>query len=378
MYRLISSSIVRRTNTYLRYGIHSQQQQQLRQPTSTTTTTTNSSSSSSDSSNDNIIDINKIITIKEFDIKTNKNTNTLRFDALGPNDQVDLNAIAKMEPTLFKQHCTSINMRPFTSIKRAPAYYIQFDSADTCTQLYQRLSVHNGTLFNVRLLKSTLQPMYELNEESIEQLPKGAVEWQDTLNLPVIIINEAEEVDAAVRRLLNGKLPNDVTVDDDIVIGMDCEWPALRKFLLNEDPKVSLIQMTNGKELVLFRICHCGLDGSLRQLLQSDRILKVGYGVSKDANRIKANFDVFVDNISDIQYDPVVLRMQPNRLHHIVAKFCGVNIYRTKTESISNWATTKDLSHNQIELACNEVYYSRKLYFELKNHAVDYDLRQQH
>ncbi|EFA81849.1 hypothetical protein PPL_05081 [Heterostelium album PN500] len=286
-----------------------------------------------------------------------------RFDKSKP--LLNLDRLVEEEPLLKNATLASKILHPNTQ----QTFYFEFerpsDAINTIKSLKEkREKQQQQQSYHYSILSNSLDPYYQISQEQIELLPSPSV------HLPVHVIDDIDQVESAVRLLLNGKLPSDIKESSKSpVIAVDCEWPGLRKFLVGEKATVSLIQMTNGV------VCRIGIPKHLKELLTNDNILKVGHGISKDANKISDDLGVLMENIYDTNYHPIVLRMNSKKLAFAVGKFFGVNILRSKSLSVSNWATSGDLTENQIEIASNEVYFARKLYFEFKdNKNIDVDI----
>eukprot|EP01133_Synstelium_polycarpum_P000375 gene375-437_t len=137
-----------------------------------------------------------------------------------------------------------------------------------------------------------IDPQFSITKDEMEQLPQAEV-------ANITVVSEEEDVEDAIRKLLNGKLANELVPSDaeQIVLGVDCEWPALSKFLLNKDAVVSLIQISNGIDTILFRVCNIGMPSELKDLLLSPLIKKVGY-----ARDVHYNRELYL-KLQDVQVD---------------------------------------------------------------------------
>ncbi|KYQ91214.1 hypothetical protein DLAC_08140 [Tieghemostelium lacteum] len=256
----------------------------------------------------------------------------------------------------------------FTTPSKAMDFYNHLKSI---TEKDEKVSKLKLTYPFVNLVRSSMDRIYNITDEEIEKLPIPQ------LNTQLTIVKEQGDIDNAVRLLLNGRLPNELIDGEEMpVLGFDCEWPGLRKFLVGESARVSLIQLSTDTHTCLFRVNLCGLDrtSSLGRLLLSDKILKVGHGIGKDANKIQKDWGFLMENIGDIFYLPIVQRMINRDLVSVAAVFDQVNLKKNRTTLISNWATTGDLTNQQIQSSAKNAYYARHLYFKLKDMKPDVDL----
>ncbi|EGG23336.1 hypothetical protein DFA_05468 [Cavenderia fasciculata] len=274
---------------------------------------------------------------------------------------------------LTKKYCIDINI---SKVGKKEYYKITFPTRLEAIEFYNRLCLEKKRLgdesieFLFKIPHTQLDPMYEIKSEEMLALDVGEVTNTE-------VIDSEEQAVEAVSKLLDGKMPWDVKVSDAVVLGMDCEWPALRKFLTKEDPKISLIQLSNGEYTALFRICKFEeIPDALVQLLTSRSILKVGHGLSKDANRLNKEQKICMDGVDDLAYHPVTYRCNPDSINDMVAMFLNTNITRRASVIRSNWGTSQDLTHEQILSAAQRSHFSRQLYFKLQTVSFDIDLSQ--
>ncbi|KAF2070040.1 hypothetical protein CYY_008636 [Polysphondylium violaceum] len=256
-------------------------------------------------------------------------------------------------------------------------YYLSFDTPQQTIDFYlaAREFVEKKKIVVlakdfIRYQKPSFDPQFGITEEEMALLPQCEVPSNIT------IVSEIPEIETGVRLLLNGKLPSEVTKEDNFVVGFDCEWPGLKKYLLKEDPMISLIQLSNGEHTVLFRISHTGLDGTdyLSQLLMSKDIVKSGHRISTDANRLKDEYDIDMDNIFDMKFSTIAQRSTSSSYPIMVAIFLKKNFKALKTNSISNWATSGPLSQKQIETAAIKAKCNYEFYNIYKTTKVDTDV----
>jgi len=191
----------------------------------------------------------------------------------------------------------------------------------------------------------------------------------------ITVISDPSDIENGIRLLLNGKLPNEITQEDNVILGFDCEWPGLRKYLLKEDPLISLIELSNGEKTVLFRINLTGLDGNdyLSQLLTSKTIIKSGHKIGTDANRLKEEYGVDMDNIFDFKFTSLARRSSSKSYPHLVAIFLKKHLTKKTSCTISNWGTNGPLSKTQVEIAAIKAHANYQLYHIFKETKADID-----
>lgn len=90
----------------------------------------------------------------------------------------------------------------------------------------------------------------------------------------VVVVEEVAKVEEAVRYL-----------EAYACLGFDTETrPAFRK---GEYHAVSLLQLAVHERVYLFRLNKCGFPASLKRLLASDKILKIGVGIRDDIKALQ-------------------------------------------------------------------------------------------
>jgi RNA polymerase sigma factor for flagellar operon FliA len=146
------------------------------------------------------------------------------------------------------------------------------------------------------------------------------------------------------------------------VIGFDTESkPTFLKGQTSDGPH--LVQLSTDAACYLFQI---GTQPSpalplLKEVLESERILKVGFGLSDDVRRLRAKLGIEPQRVADLS---VALRGgQRNDLgaKSAVARFFGQKLQKSKKISTTNWAAPR-LSERQILYAADDAQVALRIY----------------
>jgi ribonuclease D len=148
------------------------------------------------------------------------------------------------------------------------------------------------------------------------------------------------------------------------VLGFDTES---KPNFLPDQPKTGphLIQIATPEQAFLFRAeGGAGLE-VLREVLESTRVLKVGFGLSNDRGPLSAKLRIRLRHTLDLC--PVVRRLgyrQKVGLQAAVAIVLGQRLPKSKSVQTSNWAA-KVLTPAQRVYAANDAYAGLKVYEQL-------------
>ena len=153
------------------------------------------------------------------------------------------------------------------------------------------------------------------------------------------------------------------------VIGFDTESkPTFSKGELSSGPH--LIQLATASRVYLFPVGGlANLDG-IKAILESARILKVGFGLDSDLAQLRSRLGMEAQNILDLSR---ALRSD-NGKHGLgartaVAKYFGRRLQKSKRTTTSNWANPR-LTERQILYAANDAQVALRVY----RAALDDDL----
>jgi len=148
------------------------------------------------------------------------------------------------------------------------------------------------------------------------------------------------------------------------VIGFDTESkPTFAKGEESTGPH--LVQLATDNGAYLFQIGAApasALVELLRAVLESDAILKVGFGLGDDLRRVRAKLGIEPRNVLDLS---TALRRRGERnplgAKTAVARFFGQEMQKSKRITTTNWALPR-LSDKQILYAADDAHAALRIY----------------
>ncbi|KAJ9180321.1 hypothetical protein P3X46_008582 [Hevea brasiliensis] len=156
------------------------------------------------------------------------------------------------------------------------------------------------------------------------------------------------------------------------VVGIDCEWkPNYEKG--SKPNKVSIMQIASDKKVFVFDLIKLfedvpdSLDNSLTRILQSPRILKLGYNFQCDIKQLAHSYGELkcfkhYEMLLDIQN---LFREPRGGLSGLAKKILGVGLNKTRRNS--NWEQ-RPLSQNQLEYAALDAAVLIHIFHHIHNH----------
>ena len=154
-------------------------------------------------------------------------------------------------------------------------------------------------------------------------------------------------------------------------IGFDTESkPTFRKGEIATGPH--LVQLASDDHAWLFPVAS-GVDrSSLKAILESPAVLKVGFGLGNDRSALKTRLGIEIANVLDLGE---VLRGPGHRgtvgAKVAVAHFFSQKLHKSKKTGTSNWATPR-LSERQMLYAANDAHVALRLYRAWQADAPDH------
>ena len=145
------------------------------------------------------------------------------------------------------------------------------------------------------------------------------------------------------------------------VIGFDTESkPTFLKGEASTGPH--LIQLATETRAYLFQISRLHGTAELKEILESMRVMKVGFGLGNDRSALQARLDIEINNVLDLGE---VLRGPGHRgtvgAKVAVAHFFALKLHKSKQTSTSNWAAPC-LTERQMLYAANDAHVALRLY----------------
>lgn len=154
------------------------------------------------------------------------------------------------------------------------------------------------------------------------------------------------------------------------VIGFDTESkPTFIKGEVSTGPH--LVQLATDHGAWLFQTVTAASSEQvllvLKPILESDQILKVGFGLGDDVRRLRAKFGIEVANVMDLATS---LRRRGERnplgARSAVARLLGQRLQKSKRITTTNWASTR-LSAAQLQYAADDAQAALRVYRQWKN-----------
>lgn len=145
------------------------------------------------------------------------------------------------------------------------------------------------------------------------------------------------------------------------VVGFDTESkPTFNKGEASSGPH--LIQLATGSKVYLFQV-KPGVDlNVVGTILEAKHILKVGFGLESDTERLKTRLGITLDNVLDLaRVLPDSKKRKTIGAKAAVAIYFGKRMLKSKRTSTSNWATSQ-LTERQMLYAANDAQVALRVY----------------
>ena len=192
---------------------------------------------------------------------------------------------------------------------------------------------------------------YSITKSEINELP--LIAW----NGNVKILVDIEQMEEAVE-ILKGEL----------ILGFDTETrPSFRK---GEYYPPALIQIANEDCVYLFRICKTSTFESLLPILESEKIIKAGIGISDDVKNLNKLAQFSANGFIEISELTSKIGYKNRGLRALTGLLIGGRI--SKAAQVSNWAK-QELDSKQIRYAATDAWVSREIYLRSisKLHSIN-------
>ncbi|WP_336499615.1 3'-5' exonuclease [Stutzerimonas stutzeri] len=126
-----------------------------------------------------------------------------------------------------------------------------------------------------------------------------------------------------------------------------------------------LIQFASPEKAYLFKVGSDGCSEAVSVVLQSDRVLKVGFGLSSDRSRLRNRLGIEMRYFIDLG---TTLRYQGKKgqvgLRGAVAAVLGSRVSKSRSVSTSNWSN-RSLTDAQRLYAANDAYAALMVFLAL-------------
>ena len=145
------------------------------------------------------------------------------------------------------------------------------------------------------------------------------------------------------------------------VVGFDTETrPAFRA---GESYLPSLVQFATASAVYLLQAQQQDLFGAMREILSSEKIIKVGVSVTDDMRNLKKLFEFDERSVVDLGRVAKRHGLKQTGLRNLAGIFLGTRI--PKGATTTNWAARR-LTPQQITYAATDAWACRELYLRFK------------
>lgn len=188
----------------------------------------------------------------------------------------------------------------------------------------------------------------KIEKEKIVELPTAKTDCE------IVVIDKAQAVDDAVKELY---------LSD--IVGFDTETkPSFARGKIN---KIALLQLSTEKKCYLFRLQKIGKNETLKNFLESTKILKIGLALRDDFRMLNRWTNVKPQNFVDLQTFVKKFGIEEMGLQKIFAIIFSKKI--SKREQLSNWEAN-NLDNAQKIYAATDAWACRQIYLKLIKEEV--------
>ncbi len=166
----------------------------------------------------------------------------------------------------------------------------------------------------------------------------------------VIIASDQKSIDQAIKE-----------ISEHEIVGFDTE--AKPTFKKGQQRNISLIQVAIPNKVFLLRTMRDGMTDSIRELLESNKILKVGIGLLDDYNLLNRLRPFEKDGFEDLNDTLEDLGAQNIGARNLAAMILDIRI--SKSAQTSNWES-ETLTEKQIRYAATDAWICLEIYNKLQ------------
>lgn len=148
------------------------------------------------------------------------------------------------------------------------------------------------------------------------------------------------------------------------VLGFDCEWVTVG----GKRRHTAMLQLASHKGLcALIRLCSLKtIPMSLRELLEDDKVIKVGIGAHDDAGKLSYDYGVGVASTFDLRYLAVLTNHKTEGLAKMSKSILNVSLDKNWRLVCSDWEA-KCLTSSQIEYAAKDAMVAVEIFKIMSN-----------
>lgn len=191
--------------------------------------------------------------------------------------------------------------------------------------------------------------MLGISKESIAQLP------QATFNGRIVVISSPLDCRKVIKYLLTQS-----------IIGFDTETrPSFHK---GTSHKVALLQLSTADECFLIRLNRTGLIPEIKELMESENVMKVGLSIKDDLHSLSALDMINPANVLELQSYVKKFNIADNSLQKVYAIIFNERI--SKGQRLTNWEA-ETLTEAQQGYAALDAYACLRIYKHLSSGGFD-------
>lgn len=191
--------------------------------------------------------------------------------------------------------------------------------------------------------------MLGISKESIAQLP------QATFNGRIVVVNSPLDCRKVIKYLLTQS-----------IIGFDTETrPSFHK---GNTHKVALLQLSTADECFLIRLNRTGLTPEIKELMENEKVMKVGLSIKDDLHSLSALDTIVPANVIELQNYVKQYDIADNSLQKVYAIIFNERI--SKGQRLTNWEA-ETLTEAQQSYAALDAYACLRIYTHLSNGRFD-------
>ena len=184
-----------------------------------------------------------------------------------------------------------------------------------------------------------------ISNEQIALLPKAAFAGR------IVVVSDADE--------RNNELAQ---FNTNHIIGFDTETkPSFKKGNTNS---VALLQLANNETAILVRLQETGITNSLKKLLESPNIIKVGAAIHDDIKSLRKIRDFKPGGFVDLQNHMSDFGIEALSVRKMAAIILGLRV--SKSQQLSNWEQP-ELTEGQQQYAATDAWICQQILIALQN-----------
>jgi ribonuclease D len=185
-----------------------------------------------------------------------------------------------------------------------------------------------------------------LNKLEIKQLPA----FEGVSLERIKVIKHESDIDEVATSILGAD-----------VVGFDTETKP--NFIAGEIPNgISLVQVASHEGALLFKLTDNAVCEVVEQLIHTNSVLKVGFGLKQDKQQLFRRFGSELRNAKDLstEFSRYGIKQKVGA-QAAVAMALGMQLAKPKHIQLSNWDNDK-LSRSQMVYAANDAYSAYEVY----------------